>query len=54
MHVDWFVTDCGLAHTGDGVVKERVSLLEGLEILCREGNVHGDLHRSGIGWSQSD
>ena len=39
MHVDVFETDGGITYAGDGVVEERVSLLEGLEILCRDGLV---------------
>jgi len=49
MHVDVFQADSGITYTGDGVVEERISLLEGLEILCREGFVRFDFRRSRIG-----
>ena len=44
-----FETDGGVTYAGDGVVEEWVSLLEGFEILCRNGLVHVDFCRSRIG-----
>eukprot|EP00985_Skeletonema_marinoi_P014056 scaffold7045_cov127-Skeletonema_marinoi.AAC.1 len=54
MHIDIgvFEADGGVTYTGDGVVEERVSLLEGFEILCRKGFVHVDFRGSRIGWRQ--
>ena len=53
MHVDVvFQADGRVAYTGDGVVEERVSLLEGLEVLCGEGIVHVDFLGSRIDRSQ--
>jgi len=52
MHVDVFQADGGVPYTGDRVVEERISLLEGLKILCRKGFVHFDFRRSRIGRRQ--
>ena len=51
MHVDGMsdLADGSVKYTGYGVVKEWVSLLEGCEILCREGIIHLDYLGSRIG-----
>ena len=37
MHVGVFEANDSVTYAGDGVVEERVSLLEGFEFLCRDG-----------------
>ena len=52
MHVDVFQADGSITHTGYGVVEEWVSLLQGFEILRREGIAHFDNLWSRIGRRQ--
>ena len=49
MYVSMLKADGCVTYAGDGVVEERVLLLERFEILCRDGLVHVDLCRSRIG-----